>query len=367
MGVGRVIRLLLRLLLLDSVTSLINYSSEDATKYLRLNAVAICEDDAIRRWSCGDECVATESLVQNGSQVLLGPTDRYNLRGFVARLMQPTGVCLVAIAGTSFYNWRNICADLQFWPADWPSWHTKDGPCSSTAWCEGCKVMKGFAAGYEDIREELFDALKKLQCTELVFTGHSLGGAIAALASLEARACHKLSSSVWTYAMPRVGNLAFVEAYVSAAGAQTQPMWRILHDFDLIPQLPPMWLGYYHIPWAVRYFSNDQEWRTCKDLYEDPGCSYAGGTMADHHNYFGIKDTDENEASPSCISESTMQLKRRDRVVWLTWLCSLATCLIAFLCCCCFFCCKPCGSDADDPEQSHLLSGSETESLANSS
>ncbi|CAE7846778.1 unnamed protein product, partial [Symbiodinium necroappetens] len=297
--------------------------------YLRFNAVAVCDGAAIQSWSCGKECAATLSSFDNGSQILIGPTGEYNVHGYVTRLNAAS--CLVVIAGTSFYNWRNIRADLEFWLTSWPS-----GGAGSTsarcpaAWCRGCKVMKGFAAAYEEIRPEIFAAVRQLACPSLVFSGHSLGGAIATQAALEAllkpgcscpchfvaaEQCIESHAGLWTYGMPRVGNEAFANVFVATARAlqQLPPMWRVARDFDLIPQVPPRWLGYCHIPWAVRYLKGDSEWIICREELEDPECTYPGGTMADHHNYFGITGTDENAASIECVSLLSLQRKHEQR------------------------------------------------------
>ncbi|CAE7556062.1 LIP [Symbiodinium sp. CCMP2592] len=204
--------------------------------------------------------------------------------------------------------------------------------------------MKGFAAGYDEIRPEIFRAVRQLGCSSLVFTGHSLGAAIVTQAALEARACHHFTTSVWTYGMPRVGNKAFVEAFVATAADMHQlpPMWRVVRDFDLIPQVPPRWLGYWHIPWAVRYLKGDAEWKICQEKFEDPDCSYPGGAMADHHDYFGVVGTDENEASEKCVSSVSMQQKHRQRRSWMLWLEFLAGSCSVLCICCCFFCCGPC-------------------------
>ena len=330
------------LLLWLLASALAEYDAGDAAGYLRLNAVAVCEDRRIAGWTCGRQCSTTAALVENGSQVLIGPPPVYNLHGFVARLRREgSSSCVVAIAGTSFYNWRDIRADLEFWRTKWPTW---SGSCAD--WCYGCEVMKGFASSYHELRDEIFASLEQLKCSAVTFTGHSLGGAIAVLASLEARACHNFTVSVWTYGMPRVGNLAFVEAYVSTAKQRQQspPMWRITRDFDLIPQLPQTWLGYYHIPWAVRYWKHDTEKVICTEMYEDPDCTYAGGTMADHHNYFGVTGTDENQASLDCISQSALKTKRDQFFAWRAGFCT-AMVFASLLCCgsccgCCFLLCQ---------------------------
>ena len=104
---------------------------------------------------------------------------------------------------------------------------------NSLQWsCPGCKVHHGFAAAYDELRYTVHTALQELQCTSVVVTGHSLGAAIAMIASFDLRktistvassssaaavshdplAGNNSSSSegyfveaTWTYGLPRLG------------------------------------------------------------------------------------------------------------------------------------------------------------------
>ena len=76
----------------------------------------------------------------------------------------------------------------------------------------------------------------------MVTTGHSLGGAIATLAAAALRAAHG-ATDLYTYGSPRVGNAAFVEHVEALPGGN----FRLTHDADPVPLLPPSVLGYRHL------------------------------------------------------------------------------------------------------------------------
>jgi hypothetical protein len=64
-----------------------------------------------------------------------------------------------------------------------------------------------------------------------IYTGHSLGGALATLAACQQ---HPFDMECWTYGSPKCGLGAFVSQY-KALGFQTT---RVVHDLDCIPTLP---------------------------------------------------------------------------------------------------------------------------------
>lgn len=101
-----------------------------------------------------------------------------------------------------------------------------------------------------------------LRCTNVVFTAHSLGAAIATLASMDLRGPNTIHvDAVWTYGSPRVGNAEFVKAYVAAAERQSvdPPSWRIVHYHDIIPRInlhSAPW-GPRHVPLEVYYYTEN--------------------------------------------------------------------------------------------------------------
>lgn len=142
------------------------------------------------------------------------------------------GVVELSFRGTaSAGNWSiNLTADLE---------RTELGNC------EGC-LHRGFQQAYVAIRggmyrklaegaralSEAYPAVGKDQV--LVFlTGHSLGGALAILASYDLGCSGKYSVRCVTWGCPRVGDADFV-----AACAKVAPqMARFLNKFDPVPRL----------------------------------------------------------------------------------------------------------------------------------
>ena len=75
-------------------------------------------------------------------------------------------------------------------------------------------------------------------------TGHSLGSALATLYVLENVKRQLLQSPlICTFASPRVGDLTFVGAF-NGLGLQS---WRFANTSDIVPLLPPQFLGFEHV------------------------------------------------------------------------------------------------------------------------
>jgi hypothetical protein len=98
----------------------------------------------------------------------------------------------------------------------------------------GGEISAGFYNAFEAVRADIKIALDKLEDNvALYFTGHSLGGALAiTAANLMAR---DNLAAVYTFGSPRVGRK---DADVSLK----IPVYRLINDTDVVPNLPPMWL-----------------------------------------------------------------------------------------------------------------------------
>lgn len=109
------------------------------------------------------------------------------------------------------------------------------------------KVHAGFADAYYSIRRELREMLSAFYRGNerpLLFTGHSLGGALATLCSIDVMINLGIPGrkiAVSTFGSPRVGNAAFQEFYDS----HILMHWRIVAGGDIISRLPK--LGYRHV------------------------------------------------------------------------------------------------------------------------
>jgi triacylglycerol lipase len=118
----------------------------------------------------------------------------------------------------------------------------------------GTRVHTGFFQAYWPIRDDMFDFVKRAiqdNPRPIYITGHSLGGALALMATAELanddnamiRDC---IAACYTFGCPRAGDSSF-DIYVKA------PLYRITNGVDLVPAIPPAILGYRRVG-DTRYF-----------------------------------------------------------------------------------------------------------------
>merc|ERR1711879_199455 len=108
-------------------------------------------------------------------------------------------------------------------------------PPGGASWCPDCKVGDGFVGAYQELHAQLFDAVEELGCTDASLTGHSLGGAMAMLATFELRAVKGFRASpVYLFGSPRLGSQEFVSAFEDIAKKRhvSPPCWRVIHYKD---------------------------------------------------------------------------------------------------------------------------------------
>ena len=154
-------------------------------------------------------------------------------------------------------------------------------------------VHSGFGDDYDSIRDNLWNlvTMARLKYPEysLHFTGHSLGGALATLASLEAVYSLKYDNvTIVTFGSPRVGGVMFAYTWNTLLSSRSL---RLVHEFDLVPHLPPSKIGFSHVGMEVWQHKGHIE--KCRESIEDPSCSYSvpfiEGVVSDHFEYIGIK------------------------------------------------------------------------------
>lgn len=106
-------------------------------------------------------------------------------------------------------------------------------------------VHQGFQLAYLTIRESLVGLLNKYSdgYSQIFITGHSLGGALCALAAVDVLTLNRnLAPVVYTWAEPRVGHDDFVSFY----NTHVNICYRIVNVWDVVPHLPPEIAGYQH-------------------------------------------------------------------------------------------------------------------------
>jgi hypothetical protein len=105
------------------------------------------------------------------------------------------------------------------------------------------RVHAGFYDAYKLVEQRLHAAIKAVPGKSVYLAGHSLGGAVALVASAALGGSDELGNrvaAVYTFGSPRVGGRDF-PAIVKA------PHYRVVISGDVVPLVPPSWLnGYVH-------------------------------------------------------------------------------------------------------------------------
>ncbi|KAM5449383.1 putative feruloyl esterase [Microsporum audouinii] len=177
--------------------------------------------------------------------------------GYIA-LSHPPSPKRVIVSFRGTYSIVNVIADLSVAPQVYTPY--PNGTDSSKAKCDDCMAHGGFIRSWENTRPEiipeLLEIIEKYPDYQLVVTGHSLGGAVAALGSLEFK-LRGWNPHVTTFGEPRIGNQALADYFDKTFGLNSTapvagdtesdlhlPYRRITHTKDPVPLLPPPSLDY---------------------------------------------------------------------------------------------------------------------------
>ncbi|KAI7834853.1 Alpha/Beta hydrolase protein [Kickxella alabastrina] len=139
-------------------------------------------------------------------------------------------------------------ADFLFAAVPWPS--SVNGSMVHT------RFLGAYKGAAENIKAAVDNLVQKYPDYKIVLTGHSLGGAEAALAAGDFAIKHPEWISkieAYTYGAPRVGNTVF------SNWLSSQPflIFRV-NQSDVVSQVPLGVLGYQHHAQEVWYNTNDQ-------------------------------------------------------------------------------------------------------------
>jgi hypothetical protein len=177
--------------------------------------------------------------------------DETSLGLFVSKL-DSGGFTLVdtfSVGGTqAFLAYNKIYAVLAFrGTSDWKDVQT-DATANRKPTPDG-KVHAGFYQAYVDVAGTIKDKLKipEVKDLPLYITGHSLGGALATVATqdLEKSGLKDHIAACYTFGSPRVGNADFDKTIRS-------PVYRVINFTDIVTFLPLLTMGYIHVG-DVRY------------------------------------------------------------------------------------------------------------------
>jgi triacylglycerol lipase len=131
------------------------------------------------------------------------------------------GATIVAFAGTDPLKIEDWITDFTVGPPD------------------SAELHRGFQAAVEAVWPTIRAAIANRPASEqaLVFTGHSLGGALTIIAAERAmRELNVRATAVYTFGSPRTGGEAFFNDYTPQLGDIT---FRLVDGTDVVPTVPP--------------------------------------------------------------------------------------------------------------------------------
>jgi len=105
------------------------------------------------------------------------------------------------------------------------------------------RVHKGFIHAYQSVEKDIEKNVAKLDGIPLYITGHSLGAALATLATqrLEQNPVFRDQiAACYTFGSPRVGNVEFDRELKSV-------VYRVVNTTDIVTVIPLLVMGYIHI------------------------------------------------------------------------------------------------------------------------
>ena len=115
------------------------------------------------------------------------------------------------------------------------------------------KVHSGFRVAYESVAKDIEEELLKLGDIPLYITGHSLGAALATIATQRLEHNPRIREKIaacYTFGSPWVGNSEYDVEFKS-------PIYRVVNTTDIVTVIPLLAMGYIHIG-DVRYLGARQ-------------------------------------------------------------------------------------------------------------
>jgi hypothetical protein len=160
-------------------------------------------------------------LLNQGQFMLLAAYDQDGSQAFLARA---DDFAVIAFRGTDSYR-------------DWKTNLMSESVSVDTR-LGSVKIHKGFKKAYDRIGAQILEDVNYHVPKDkgLYLTGHSLGGALAQIASTQLERDNL--AACYTFGAPRVGDLSF-DRLVAC------PHYRFVNGWDLVPTLPPPFINDY--------------------------------------------------------------------------------------------------------------------------
>ncbi|KAI9294432.1 alpha/beta-hydrolase, partial [Neoconidiobolus thromboides FSU 785] len=256
---------------------IVNLKVSDEAESKRISkyaGAAYCLDLTLKPWTC-NHCkkIGSNIVVQDVfTEFITGG------RGFIATDATKKQIILSFRGSSNIQNWLGNL-NLIF-----TNYNVNNGGSD-------IQVHAGFKDGINALYPKFSPLLKSLVAShpdyKLIITGHSLGGALATLASIEIQKNFNLSwdrMQLFTYGEPRVGNTAFVEWF----NRQSLTLTRVVNNKDIVPHVPPRKFGYSQHQREMHL--RDNKAKVCSTtVLEDPTCALSTEpflSILDHLTYW---------------------------------------------------------------------------------
>ena len=241
---------------------------------IHISQATYCDDQLIQSWTC-ETCDSYADLY-----------NIYNIHGekaLVGRFID-TNTLFISFRGSkTIENWIDNVQFSLICPYD------NKNICVETGFYKVFEYMKN------DIHSAIENYVNQYSIKNILFTGHSLGGAVATLMAYHF-ASENINIELVTFGSPRVGNIEFVNHFPNIVS------YRITHYYDIVPHIPQEFLEYLHIPHEIWYNEENTKFKICNDnnLEEDSDCSNSCGPIhctstSDHLNYLNISMGSEGD------------------------------------------------------------------------
>ena len=274
------LRLLFCLFLLPFLT-FCTYNEASSREYWYYNNAAYCNPSNLLNWKVG----IMANVYPQMTDLRVYQNINTNNLAYLGYNPQTQTIILSFRGSTlSIQNW--VFQDLNFFKTNYPK-------------CSGCQVHQGLYQAYNNLpTTTMISDLKSLKSkypqAKTVISGHSLGGAMANFAYLDA--CDFLSQNdlLITYGSPRVGNFQFA-SYFNLKSCGGGNRIRVVHNRDPVPHMPLQVMGFQHAISEI-FYSNEQSssYIYCQNV-EDMSCSDQVSEMeenpGDHTNSMNFQFT----------------------------------------------------------------------------
>jgi hypothetical protein len=272
-------------------------SESFAMEFLNYAAASYCNKDEIERW----DCYNCQGHANETEEVVYVSNDDHKSAAFLG-VNHNRSAIVVSYRGTS--NFKNWLINLNINLTNLGINHTSP-----------IRVHSGFNKAANALVPKIYNLLDKAKKQnpeyKVVFTGHSLGGALATLSAVKfaERGVIKWSDiQIITFGQPRVGDASFAN-YLNSKPIESA---RVTTRGDIVAISPAKKINYYHSQHIVHMDLNGTS-IGCSNTKEDDNCTkYFKHLKLSAHFTFQNQRINSNCVDPETADRRNWFQKARD-------------------------------------------------------